>query len=60
MKNLRDLSTGCRLEPWFSDVLRDPLSKDHLLVANENVVSSWGRRYPTVRGILDLRLYGLL
>ena len=54
----RDLSTGCRLEPWFNDVLRDPLSKDHLLIENGNMVSSWGRRYPVDHGILDLRLYG--
>jgi len=56
--SLRDLSTACRLEPWFNDVLRDPLAKDHLLVASGNVVSSWGRPYSTAHGILDLRLYG--
>jgi SAM-dependent methyltransferase len=55
--SLSDLSTGCRLEPWFGKVLRDPLSKDHLLVANGSVRSSWGRSYPTDHGILDLRLY---
>jgi SAM-dependent methyltransferase len=52
------LSRGCRLEPWFCDLLRDPLSKDHLLIANGNVTSSWGRNYPISHGILDFRLYG--
>jgi SAM-dependent methyltransferase len=56
--NLGALSTGCRLDPWFSDVLRDPLSKDRLLIADGAVMSSWGRRYPAAHGILDLRLYG--
>jgi SAM-dependent methyltransferase len=58
LRGFGDLSTGCRLEPWFSDVLRDPLSKDRLLVTDGNVTSSWGRRYPIAHGILDLRLYG--
>jgi len=58
VKMLSEIATACRLEPWFSDVLRDPLSKDRLSVTNGQVVSNWGRRYPVVHGFLDLRLFG--
>jgi len=44
------------LSPWIHDVLRDPLSKTHLIAREDCLESEYGRLYPLVDGIYDLRL----
>jgi len=58
MMSIGDLSTGCYLEPWFCDIIRDPLSKDHLILTDGKLKSSWSRFYSVNAGILDFRLDG--
>jgi O-antigen/teichoic acid export membrane protein/SAM-dependent methyltransferase len=49
-------SKGVHLSSWVLDVLRDPLSKSVLKVRDEGLESEYGRTYPIVDGIYDLRL----
>lgn len=44
------------LAPWLKDLLRDPLSKGPLKEEELSLVSTYGRRYPIVNGVCDLRL----
>lgn len=51
-------STSCLLEPWFVDILRDPLSKECLAFEPPNALkSSYGRRYGISGGVWDFRLF---
>jgi hypothetical protein len=58
MATLQDISIGCRLEPWFAEIIRDPLSNGALSIVDGHIEGDWGRRYPVQDGILDLQLYG--
>jgi SAM-dependent methyltransferase len=58
MTSISDLSTGCRLDSWFCDIIRDPLSKDRLDLAEDKLRSSWGHCYFVNAGILDFRFGG--
>jgi SAM-dependent methyltransferase len=45
-----------KLDPWVLEILRDPLSKSPLEIDSRFLISDYGRRYPVVSGIYDLRL----
>jgi SAM-dependent methyltransferase len=44
------------LENWFRDILVDPLGKEPLSEADGYLCTAYGRRYPIVNGIFDLRV----
>src|ERR1700733_6317225 len=48
--------TPMHLSSWVRGVLRDPLSKSALIVHEDCLESEYGRKYPVVDGIYDLRL----
>ena len=47
-----------KIDPWVKKILADPLSKDKLTLKDEDkiLISKYGRRYPIINGIFDLRL----
>lgn len=47
-----------RIEDWVWEIIVDPLNKDLLKFSDDKsaLVSTYGRQYPVVDGILDLRL----
>ena len=47
-----------KIDPWVKKILVDPLSKDKITHKEEDkiLVSKYGRRYPIINGIFDLRL----
>ena len=46
------------LDQWVEDVIVDPLSKEPLTIDNDRkfLLSPYGRKYPIVNGVFDLRL----
>lgn len=44
------------LEKWFRDILVDPLGKEPLTESAGCLTAGYGRRYPVVNGIYDLRV----
>ena len=44
------------LEKWFRDILVDPLGKEPLIESDGFLSAAYGRRYPVVNGIYDLRV----
>lgn len=44
------------LENWFRDILVDPLGKEPLSEVDGHLEAAYGRRYPVVDGICDLRV----
>ncbi len=44
------------LEKWFREVLVDPLGKEALNESDGHLCTAYGRRYPVVNGIPDLRV----
>jgi ubiquinone/menaquinone biosynthesis C-methylase UbiE len=49
-------SKDVHLSSWVYSLLRDPLSKSALKIRETFLESDYGRRYPVVDGIYDLRL----
>jgi ubiquinone/menaquinone biosynthesis C-methylase UbiE len=47
-----------KIDEWVKDIIVDPLSKQPLTASDdgEYLLSPYGRKYPIVRGIYDLRL----
>ena len=47
-----------KMDEWLRDIVVDPLSKEALTFADngEYLVSPYGRQYPIVKGVFDLRL----
>jgi SAM-dependent methyltransferase len=47
-----------KLDAWAKELLVDPLSKDPLNMSEDNnyLLSSYGRKYPIINGIFDLRV----
>ena len=47
-----------KIDPWLRDIIVDPLSKEPLTesVDGTHLLSPYGRKYPVVNGIYDLRL----
>ena len=48
--------TPVKLDSWAKDLLVDPLSKEPLSFEYNQLLSPYGRKYPIVGGIYDLRL----
>jgi ubiquinone/menaquinone biosynthesis C-methylase UbiE len=48
--------TIVKVDPWVQDILCDPLGKSKLTINSDCLVSDYGRRYPVVEGVYDLRL----
>jgi len=44
-----------KVDEWLTDILCDPLDKSRLKVERECLRSSYGRQYPIVDGVYDLR-----
>lgn len=44
------------LDEWVKDILVDPLGKDTLTFTSELAESVYGRNYPIVNNVLDLRM----
>jgi SAM-dependent methyltransferase len=44
-----------KLDAWAREILCDPISKTRLRIEQDCVVSDYGRRYPLVDGVFDLR-----
>lgn len=51
-----DVSGTVHLSPWVKEILRDPLSKSALDTRRDHLESDYGRTYPVVDGVYDLRL----
>jgi|SaaInl4_135m_RNA_FD_contig_31_2141997_length_2330_multi_5_in_0_out_0_2 SAM-dependent methyltransferase len=47
-----------KIDSWVNEILVDPLSKNPLSVSGDglSLVSTYGRKYPVVGGVYDLRL----
>ncbi|MBG94560.1 MAG: hypothetical protein CL793_04780 [Chloroflexi bacterium] len=47
-----------KIDPWVRDIIVDPLSKQSLRTSEDGteLISPYGRRYPIVNGVYDLRL----
>ena len=47
-----------KIDPWVRDIIVDPLSKQVLQTSEDGteLISPYGRKYPIVNGIYDLRL----
>jgi len=50
------MSEFVKVDPWLQKILVDPLDKGPLTISETSLVSSYGRHYPIVKGIYDLRL----
>lgn len=44
-----------KLDPWVHQILRDPIGKSPLKIEGDRLVSDYGRSYPIVDGVYDLR-----
>ena len=44
-----------KVDPWVHGILCDPVSKSPLRLDRDFMVSDYGRRYPVVEGVYDLR-----
>lgn len=45
-----------KVDPWLKKILVDPLDKGALIISETSLTSSYGRQYPIVKNIYDLRL----
>ena len=52
------ITNPCHLDSWAKELLVDPQSKEPLRLSEDgkHLLSSYGRKYPIINGILDLRL----
>jgi SAM-dependent methyltransferase len=50
------MSKFVKVDPWLREILVDPLDKGPLMIGETSLVSSYGRHYPIVNNIYDLRL----
>ena len=51
-------NTYIKIDEWVKEILVDPLSKQQLTASDDGkyLLSPYGRKYPIVNGIYDLRL----
>lgn len=45
-----------KCDSWVRGILRDPLDKSLLVIEDDKIVAAYGRHYPVVDGVFDLRV----
>ncbi len=52
--------TANPLEAWVAELLVDPIGKEPLAISSNGAASNYGKAYPCVNGVLDLRPFRFL